>query len=177
MHVTFTTFSVGQISVATPSRPVPWSRELDVQEARLGRAIAGGHLPTVAKAVLAYADLREAVLRLILGEIETECAVLCQRKEPSCFRKMKPSSLTDFRWEILMLELEEKAPLLLRIFQSMVSVNDHRNQHKGGVQHYPGICMAMSVLLKERNREICGVQSVLSLLLFFSHAEKKVYIT
>ena len=156
---------------------MPWSRELDVQEARLGRAIAGGHLPTVAKAVLAYADLREAVLRLILGEIETECAVLCQRKEPSCFRKMKPSSLTDFRWEILMLELEEKAPLLLRIFQSMVSVNDHRNQHKGGVQHYPGICMAMSVLLKERNREICGVQSVLSLLLFFSHAEKKVYIT
>ena len=56
----------------------------------------------------------------------------------------------------------------------MVSMNDHRNQHKGGVQHYPGICMAMEVLLKDRNREICGVQSVLSLLLFFSHAEKKV---
>ena len=163
-----------QISVATPSRPVPWSRELDVQEVKLGRAIAGGHLPTVAKAVLAYADLREAVLRLILEEIETECAVLCQRKEPSLFRKMEPASLADFRWEILISELEEKAPLLLRIFQLMVSMNDHRNQHKGGVQHYPGICMAMAVLLKERNREICGVQSVLSLLLFFSHAEKKV---
>ena len=48
---------------------MPWSRELDVQEVRLERAIAGGHLPTVAKAVLAYADLWEAVLHLILGEI------------------------------------------------------------------------------------------------------------
>ena len=81
--------------------PYAWSRELDVQEAKLGRAIAGGHIPTVAKAVLAYTDPREAVLRLMLGEIETECAVLCQRKEPSLFRK-------DFRWEMLM-SLEEKA--------------------------------------------------------------------
>ena len=75
-----------------------------------------------------------------------------------------------------MSELEEKAPLLLQIFQLIMSANDHRNQHKGGDQHYPGICMAMEVLLKERNREICGVQSVLSLLLFFSHAENKVLV-
>lgn len=73
-----------------------------------------------------------------------------------------------------MSELEQKAPLLLQIMSSIVSTNDHRNQHKVGVKHYPGICMATGVLLKERNREICGIQSLLSLLLFLSHAEKKV---
>ena len=95
-----------------------------VQEAQLGRAIAGGHIPTVAKAVLANSDLWEAVLCLLVGEIDMECAVLCQKKEPSLFRKIKPSNMLDFHWKMLMSELEEKAPLLLQILQVIVSRND-----------------------------------------------------
>ena len=73
-------------------------------------------------------------------------------------------------------ELEGKAPLLLRICSSIVSVNDHRNQHKCGASHYPGICMATAVLLKERNREVTGLQSLMYLLFFSSHVEKKVIL-
>lgn len=84
-------------------------------------------------------------MQLLLGEIENECAVLCQRKAPSLFRKLPVTSMMEFRWEMLMSELEQKAPFLLQIMSSIVSTNDHRNQHKVGVKHYPGICMATGV--------------------------------
>ena len=71
-------------------------------------------------------------------------------------------------------ELSSKTPMLLQILRTLTSANDHRNKHKSGSVHQPGICMAASVILKERNREMCGVQSVISLLLFSSHANKQV---
>ena len=41
-------------------------------------------------------------------------------------------------------------------------------------QHMPGICMAVATLLKERNREMCGVQSIISVA---SQVKKKVSTT
>ena len=51
--------------------------------------------------------------------------------------------------------------------------NDHRNNNKKGTHHIPGVCMAIAILL-ERNREMCGIQSLLPLILFQSHAQKRV---
>jgi len=72
-----------------------------------------------------------------------------------------------------------KAPVLFQLLVTAVSHNDHRNTHKQGCHHYPGICMAAAVLLKERNRvnrEMCGVQTMLSLVMFNAHVQKKVIV-
>ncbi len=45
---------------------------------------------------------------------------------------------------------------------------------KVGEAHFPGICSAAAILLKERNREMCGLQSLVSLLMYSCHAEKQV---
>ena len=159
----------------TPTRSLPWSRLLlSDEEAKIGRALAGGHIPSIAKAVIRHTELREAIFQLFLGEIEAECAILCKKKSPSLFRKLSAKDLMEFQWERMIGELEEKAPLFLRICSSIVSINDHRNRQKFGANHYPGICMATAIILKERNREVCGLQSLMSLLFFSSHAEKKV---
>ena len=144
------------------------------EDAKLGRAIAGGHIQTIAKAVIHHSELCEAVFELFFGQIEAECTKLCRKTSPSLFRKLTARELMEFEWERMIAELEERAPLFIRIYSSIVSINDHRNQKKSRANHYPALCMATAVLLKERNREMCGVQSVLSLLLFSSHAEKKV---
>ena len=81
----------------------------------------------------------------------------------------------DFQWEKLVNEMHTRAPLLLQILSSIVSRNDHRRKWTGRA-HYPSICMAISVLLKECNREMTGVQFIMSLMLFSSHAEKKIAI-
>ena len=52
--------------------------------------------------------------------------------------------------------------------------NDHRNIIKVGAAHYPGICCAAAILLKERNHEMCGLQSLVSLIMYTCHAEKQV---
>ena len=47
----------------TPTRVVPWTKELLDREAKIGRtcALAGGHIPSIAKAVMAHPELREAI--------------------------------------------------------------------------------------------------------------------
>ena len=62
----------------------------------------------------------------------------------------------------------------LNLFTTITSFNDHRNKIKAGDFHLPGICSAVAVLIKERNREMCGLQSVISLLMYACHCDKQV---
>ena len=130
-----------------PARSVPWNRMLSDEEAKLGRTLAGGHIPSLAKAVLQYSALQEEVFLQFLNLIDEECCKLCEKKDPSPFRKIPVSELSAFQWEQFIDELRLKAPMLLRILQAISS----RKQNSGSL-HYPGICMASAVLLKERNR-------------------------
>ena len=76
-------------------------------------------------------------------------------------------------WKVFISELESKAPTLLHLLTTLVSFNDRRNVSKVGTSHYPSICTAVAVLLKERNREMCGLQSLVSALLYSCHSEKQ----
>ena len=145
---------------------------------KLGRALAGGHLSTIAKMVLAHEGLREHILLKLFELIDAECGKLCQRgcNPPSLFRKIPVENLPKFQWGSLITELEARAPTLLRMLATIVSKNDHRNQYKQGERHHPGICMAIATLLKDRNREMCGVQTFISLVLFSSTVHKQVIV-
>ena len=143
-------------------------------EAMIGRALAGGNVDAVAKAVMGHSGLHNTIHQLVLNEIENECTTLCKRSVSSPFRKMALHELMNIQWEQLISNLRTQALLIFQILTKIVSMNDHRNKQKAGAAHYPGICMAMAVMLKEKNREMCGIQSLVSLLLFQSHVEKKV---
>ena len=75
---------------------------------------------------------------------------------------------------MLVEELSLKAPTLLKILSPIVTANDKRKQTAVPGSHNPGLCMAVAILLKERNREMCGLQSIISLLLYSSHVDKQV---
>lgn len=165
-----------QVTVSTPSRAEPFTKELDMGFSSLGRALAGGHLPTIAKAVLSHEGLKELIMLKMIDAIDLEASKLCQYNSdsPSLFRKIKVERLPEFSWDSCISELQSKAPILLRILSTLASRNDHRNQHKKGAAHYPGICMAIATILKERNREMCGIQRLVSLILFTSRVQKQV---
>ena len=116
--------------------------------------------------------LREAVTLLLLDKIDEECSKLCQRRSdsPSLFRKVPVTEMSDFKWDRFLDELRSKAPTLFQVLSTIASRNDHRNEHKCGHTHNAG----SAIVLKERNREMCGVQSIISLLLFSSHVDKQV---
>ncbi len=162
--------------VFTPSKPSTWSKKLPDKESRLGRTLAGGHLPSVAKAIVGHGELCELVFLLLLDKIDSECNSLCLRSAvpPSLFRKIPVTQLGEVKWKTCVDELRAKAPLLLQILQKIACHSDHRNVKNVNTAHYPGICMAAAIILKERNREMCGMQSLISLLLFASCLDKQV---
>ncbi len=162
----------------TPTRPAPFHAQLDDNFARVGRALAGGSPQAIAKAVFNCQDLRVHLLRNLTGLVNAEVAELCKKSSnpPSVFRKIPVEKLSTFQWQECIAELESKAPILLQVVTALVSCNDKRNTHKKGVAHHPGVCMAIAILLKERNREMCGIQTIVhvSLVLFTSCVQKQV---
>ena len=109
--------------------------------------------------------------------INQECSSLCKRSGSlSPFRTIAVERFSEFHWQHCIEDLSTRAPLLLSLFTSIVSHSDARNEAKCNSAHNPGICMAAAILLKERNREMTGLQSLISLILYSSHAEKQVHI-
>jgi hypothetical protein len=82
--------------------------------------------------------------------------------------------LRPFNWSILIKDLQAKAPILFKMLYTVVSHSDKRNQLKRDAAHHPAICMAIATLLKDRNREMGGLQTIVSLLLFKSCVKKQV---
>ena len=142
----------------------------------LGAALAVGHMPSVAEAIINHNELGNLVLQHFLDTIDQECTTLCQRKlEPSSpFCEVAVDKFPMFQWKSLIEHLLSTAPTLFRLLSTISSHSDHRNKKKVDSAHYPGICMTAAVLLKERNREMCGIQSLISLLLYTFHVDKQV---
>lgn len=125
-------------------------------------------------------SLADMVFKLYVEKICLECGSLCRKTQEvkglSPFQKIPANQLAAFQWISLKEHLSAKAPLLFSLFSSIVSHSDHRNKEKADSAHYPGICMATAILLEERNREMCGVQSLISTLLYNSHTDKQVCV-
>ena len=144
---------------------------LNDNESQLGRALAGGHIASIAKATAHQGALREQVFLQVLNLEDEECSKVCQKSDPSRFQKVPVSELATFQWEQFIDELRSKAPTLLHILQVMSSPKQNSDS-----RHYPGICIAVAVLLKGRNREMCGIQSLIHVfLLLFRPVQRSRY--
>ena len=141
----------------------------------IGKELATGHMLSIADSVIRNDELVQLIWQQhFLKVIDQECSVLCQRQAPSLFRSIPISRLHSFKWKDCIDDLSAKAPTLMSLLSKVVSHSDHRNEKKTTFSHFPGVCMATAVLLKERNREMCGIQTLNSLILYSSHAEKQV---
>ena len=154
------------------------TKEVDGSLQKIGRTLAGGHIPSIAKSVFANPSLREQLVEKVVQAVTNECASLCSRsaQPASLFHYFSLHQSDTFAWKECVGELEQRCPILFRLLTYIVSHTDHRNAIKRGEKHYPGICMATAILLKERNREMTGIQAFLSLVLFSSRVEKKVCV-
>ena len=137
-------------------------------------ALAGGHFPSVADAIMDVRELSNLLLRCFLAKINEECLRLCQHtKILSPFHKIDPDKFCLFQWKHFIDDLSHNAPVLLKVLSSITDRQKTATPIADSA-HQPGLCMAVAVLLKQRNREMCGLQSVISLLLYSSHVDKQV---
>ena len=164
--------------MSSPSKAIHVTKDVDEGLQKIGRALAGGNTSSIAKAVFSHSGIRECIVDKVIDVVNEECTTLCRKSlQPiSLFRQLQPDQIDVFSWGQCVAELKKHCPTTLRLFNMIVSRSDHRNAQKRGERHYPGICMAIAVLLKERNREMSGIQSLISLVLFDTRVQKKVCV-
>ena len=74
---------------------------------------------SLANAVMEHRGLRDLVLLRFLDSIDAEWTTLCRRSLPSTFRRISTPTLGEFNWELMVDELQAKAPTLLRVLSTM----------------------------------------------------------
>ena len=96
-----------QVIVETPSRPAPFHKKLDASLMRVGRALAGGNLQAITKAVFNHDGLKELAIHKVTDAINAEITELCKRSAnpPSLFRQIPTEKLSNFRWSECIAEL------------------------------------------------------------------------
>ena len=61
---------------------------LGTAESKIARALIGGHARSIAKAVMTQDDVKENIIKLLLGKLKEECASLCRKAISSPFCTM-----------------------------------------------------------------------------------------
>ena len=162
--------------MSSPNKATTVTKHVDPSLQKIVRALAGGNTMSIAKAVFSHSAICQCLVEKVIDVVNEECTTLCRKSlQPvSRFRQLPTDHADEFSWKECVAELIKFCPTILQLFTKIVSRSDHRNVHKRGEHHYPGICMALAVLLKERNREMSGIQSLISLTLFDTRVHKKV---
>ncbi len=150
---------------------------IEVQEKfhKVAQTVAGGHSPSIAKAVFTEPGLRSCLIDKVISIINDECSSMCSTsaKPGTLFRHVSLEPLPSFSWNQCIAEFQSKCPTLYQVVWAIV---DKRNRVKQGDHHFPGMCVATAILLKERNKHMSGIQTILSLILYSSRVQKKVCV-
>ena len=89
-----------QMTVETPSRSASFHTQLDASLTQVGRALAGGNLQAIAKAVFTSDGLRKQFLQKFTDALNNEVTELCKKRANplSLFRRISIEKVSDFRW-------------------------------------------------------------------------------
>lgn len=133
----------------------------------IGKAIAKRSWKSTALKILKTKNGRKYCLQKIGVMIRNELSTLCTK---SILGSQCLSDLSDFKWDKLLQELENSAPVLLAILREATINNRPLLNRKAII----GMCAAL--ILKHRYYKMCLVQKIISLILYSGHSEKQVCI-
>ena len=128
--------------------------------------------PYTAKTVLRQQSLRAATLTEVYRTVQHEIHSICMRKYgDSVLRLLRNASnsskVCNFSWVELLKEFKTKAPTLMSFVRAALARRGRK------VPRYAvGACV--SVLLKNRNKNLALVQAVTSIVMYAGHCAKQV---
>ena len=132
--------------------------------------------PYTSRVVLRSTPLRRNTINNVSGILKNEAHQLCTTKHgSSILRNTSSKDLTSFTWKQVVHEQKLCAPVLYKFLKAVVvrkgkCVAKPRIKKKGA----SSVGIAASVLLKCRNKFLCQIQSVISVLLYAGHCSKQV---
>ena len=115
----------------------------------------------------------ENSLKLI---IDDECDHLCSTSV-SYLRGNVSTLCDDFSWSSFEAELQQTAPTLWSVLKAAATPLGSKYVRKHEIAHHTTCIVAAGLLLNKRNSHMCGLQVLLSLLLWHGHSTTMVRLT
>ena len=143
--------------------------------AKIVKAILHQNPKGIANVVVKSKSLREKVIDCLLQLIKTEIAGLCSVKNPSILRKTTKEDLLEFSLEKVCSEWAERAPIFYLFLRGCCSKCKSTAKD---LEWFPAMAVAGSVLLKQCNKHMNALASIIGLIvktksLEVSQLEKK----
>ena len=124
-----------------------------------------------ARNILKSPSLSDATMDEIKCIVKHECEQLCKKTPtPSCLRVAAVKDLSEFRWEPLVKELQNTAPVLTSVLYAAAEESTQAKPSEIAV------CMAASLLLRHRCQHMCKLHLMVSSLLYAGHTAKRVSV-
>ncbi len=116
----------------SPSKRVVVTKCVTPELEKLGRALAGGNIRSICRAVFSNNSLRDEVVNRVCRMADEECSNMCSKRNEcvSMFRTISLKQTDDFQWSELIHEFQTKAPTLHSILCSVISHTAARNKIK-----------------------------------------------
>ena len=144
------------------------TKEIAASRQSIALTLAKGSDEDVAKAVTKNDTVKRSCIANILNELSDQCSELCRLNNSSMLRSKTVCDIVSFKFgDFVNKELiKERASLLYQfLFTVACSKASSRNTVKTLEKKILAMAMAAGILLKARNKDMCMVQVVTSLLL------------
>ena len=136
----------------------------------MAKALARGSYKKLVNQCFKDAEIREWIIKKMGYILKKELKNMCSEKVNSVLKSNLVHTLKNFKWTDLLSELSTHAPVLSNILHSCTKTRCT----KGNKLATMGVCA--SILLKHRNKSMCLVQKIISVILQAGHSGKQVCV-
>lgn len=147
-----------EVSIVIKKNGLVKRRILHGEIVSVAKVISRGSFKDIASSVYKCEVLKEPLKKKFLREVEKEAELMCSKKNPSILRKTSKEDITNFKFEKLANELQERAPLLKSILLSASSKQDFTSS-------VAVLGITAAILLKHRNMQMNSVQIIVNSIL------------
>lgn len=126
---------------------------------------------TIAAEALRDSTTKGYVVSIIGSDLLREIRAMASDRANSILQSQNPDNLKQFKWDTLLCELSEYAPVLSRLLLLAAKTKRPRLNQKAVI----GVCAA--ILINHQNSKMNLAQKLTSLILYAGHTSKQVHMT
>ena len=132
---------------------------------KIGKAVVRGSKYAIVRECFTDPKTRQFVLNYLGNIICKEIKTMVSLESNSI---LQSSKLEDFKWDMLLNELNKYAPIFINLLQCLTKTKTKRSSEKAVI----GMCA--SILLKHRYSRMSLIQKIISIILYAGHTSKQV---
>lgn len=145
---------------------------------KLGKGVGRLNRSSIARQAMNDQRIRERILNILGEKIRKEMKAMCSLTDLSILRDTSPKTLQSFKWDTLVAELQQKAPILTKVLRQCSQRTRKPSELQRKTRRIPDnhvVAICAAILLRHRNVGMNLVQRMMSVILYSGNAPKQVH--